>query len=338
MPARAPIRIAVTLGDVNGIGPEIALRAAAHLTRGRNLQVILVGSERAAQTTADALNLPRPGPIEAPDDPSGGPVSIWQPPGSPSLRPRPGAVRADAAAAAAHWIRAATAACADGVFDALTTAPICKEGLALAGLAVPGHTELIAALTNTSRFAMMLCGGGLRVTLATRHLPLRKVPRAVTPAAILWAVELTAESLPWMGAADGDIAVCGLNPHAGDGGAMGTEEAEIIAPAIRALRRKGVRAVGPLAADTVFHDARAGRYAAVVAMYHDQGLAAFKTVAFDTGVNVTLGLPIVRTSPDHGTAFDLAGRGVARADSMIAALRLAASLARRPNPWARRTP
>jgi 4-hydroxythreonine-4-phosphate dehydrogenase len=183
---------------------------------------------------------------------------------------------------------------------------------------------------------MMRCGGRLRVVLATRHIPLRDVPRAVTRAVILEAAALAAEALPWLGVRCGGAAVCGLNPHAGDGGALGREEIDTVAPAIRAARRRGLAVSGPYPADTVFHEALAGRHAAVVALYHDQGLAALKTVSFDEGVNVTLGLPIVRTSPDHGTAFNIAGRGIANPSSMAAALRMAAELARRPNPWAPR--
>ncbi|MBM4155212.1 MAG: 4-hydroxythreonine-4-phosphate dehydrogenase PdxA [Lentisphaerae bacterium] len=335
MPSRDSILIAVTLGDVNGIGPEVALRAAWDRRAAPGARVVLVGDAAAAAVAARRCRLPAPPAVPDPASPFRGRVALWTPPGSPRVTLRPGRVRVDAARAAAHWIAAAVRGCLDGVFAAMVTAPICKEGLARAGIPFPGHTEMIAGLTGTRRFAMMLCGGGLRVVLATRHLPLRRVPRAVTRAAVTEAAAIASEALPWLGARAGGVAVCGLNPHAGDGGALGREEIDVIAPAIRAARRRGLPVSGPYPADTVFHEALAGRHAAVVALYHDQGLAALKTVAFDTGVNVTLGLPVVRTSPDHGTAFGIAGRGAANPASMAAALRLAADLARRPNPWTR---
>jgi 4-hydroxythreonine-4-phosphate dehydrogenase len=204
----------------------------------------------------------------------------------------------------------------------------------MAGIPFPGHTEMLAALTGTRRFAMMLAGGGLRVVLATRHLPLARVAKAVTADAIREAAELTVESLPWLGFPEGRIAICALNPHAGDGGLLGSEERTVIGPEIRALRRRGYPVDGPVPADVVFYQALQGRYAAVVALYHDQGLGPLKMLAFDSGINVTLGLPLVRTSPDHGTAFDVAWSGKASPGSMIEAVRLASRLARRPNPWA----
>jgi 4-hydroxythreonine-4-phosphate dehydrogenase len=218
----------------------------------------------------------------------------------------------------------------------MVTAPINKEGFARAGIDFPGHTELLAACTGARRFAMMLFGGGLRVVLATRHIPLREVARRLNPSALREAVTLTHQALPWLGLPRARIAVCGLNPHAGDGGRLGDEEKRWIGPVLRGLRRRGFDIAGPLPADTVFHHARCGDYDAVVALYHDQGLAPLKTLAFDEGVNLTLGLPIVRTSPDHGTAYDLAGRGAANPSSMVAAVGAAVTLAGRPNPWARR--
>jgi 4-hydroxythreonine-4-phosphate dehydrogenase len=194
---------------------------------------------------------------------------------------------------------------------------------------------MLAELTGTRRYAMMLFGGNLHVVLVTRHLPIARVASALSVASVYDAIAIAHEALPWLGWARGRIAVCGLNPHAGDGGHIGREEIEIIAPAIRKAVRRGIRAVGPVPADAVFHHALRGDYAAVVAMYHDQGLGPLKMIAFDSGVNVTLGLPIVRTSPDHGTAFDIAGRGIASPHSMIEAVRWAALLARRKNPWAR---
>jgi 4-hydroxythreonine-4-phosphate dehydrogenase len=220
-----------------------------------------------------------------------------------------------------------------GGLDAMVTAPICKEGFHKAGIDVPGHTEMLADLTGTKRFAMMLFGGPLRVVLVTRHLPIKDVSKHLTRRRVLEAISIAGEALPWMGWKKPSIGVCGLNPHAGDGGEIGREEIAVIAPAIRDARALGFNAIGPVPADAIFHKAFKGEFGAVVAMYHDQGLGPMKMIAFDSGVNITLGLPIVRTSPDHGTAFDIAGKGIANPASMIQALLWARKLARRKNPW-----
>lgn len=314
------VRIGITLGDVNGIGPEVALKAAAARWP-RDLELVIVGSEQVVRRQARTFHLPVP--------------IIWDP--SPHLVPdwKRGQVRADASRAAAEWIRVAAQACMSGGLDGIVTAPICKEGFHAAGINVPGHTEMLAHLTGARKFAMMLAGGPLRVVVATRHIPISAVPGALTGSCVRDAIAVTAKALPWLGAKRGRIAVCGLNPHAGEGGEIGREEINVIAPAVRMLKRRGANVVGPLPADTVFHKAARGDYDAVIAMYHDQGLAPLKLIAFETGVNITLGLPIVRTSPDHGTAFDIAGKGAANAASMIAAVRWAYRLAKRKNPWRR---
>lgn len=329
-------RIAVTLGDGNGIGPEVTLKALQDPRVAAAGRVLLIGSSAGLQGAASLLGLPAPRTVLSVEeslavrdrvaflDPCPGDESPW----------RPGAVEASASAVAAEAIRVAVRGCLDGALRAVVTAPICKEGFARAGIGFPGHTEFLARLTRTRTFAMMLFGGPLRVVLVTRHDPIAEVPRLLTRSLILKHLRLTAQSLPWLGVKQGRIAVCGLNPHAGEGGTIGREEIEVIAPAVRAAKREGLPVEGPLPADTVFHAAARGDYAAVVAMYHDQGLAPLKLIAFDEGVNVTLGLPIVRTSPDHGTAFGIAGKGLANPSSMIEAIRHAAAIGRRPNPWA----
>jgi 4-hydroxythreonine-4-phosphate dehydrogenase len=258
---------------------------------------------------------------------------VWDP--APRLAPTfcPGKIRKTAARAAAAWIRHAVRACGKGRLDGMVTGPINKESFHRAGIRVPGHTEYLARLTGTRRYAMLLAGGGLRVALVTRHLPLRRVARTVSREAVLETIRLVDESLPWLGCRRSRIAVCGLNPHAGDGGTIGREEIDCIAPAVRAAVRRGIHVTGPVAADTVFYQALHGHYDAVVAMYHDQGLAPLKMLAFEEGVNITLGLPLVRTSPDHGTAYDIAGRNRANPSSMIRAVSTARDLARRRNPW-----
>jgi 4-hydroxythreonine-4-phosphate dehydrogenase len=328
------IRIGITLGDINGIGPEVALKAVYRTRWPAGVQFVFIGNPDALAEQACRLGLPAP-PAAHIEDPPRRRAMCWAP-ARIRLRWKPGALDPDASAAAGEWILAGVDACLREQLDALVTAPISKEGFHRAGIDVPGHTEMIADCCGVSRYGMMLFGGPLRVVLATRHLPLRDVPDAVTPAAVTEAVELTAQALPWLGARRARIAVCGLNPHAGEGGALGTEDDAVIQPAVERLRKRGLRVAGPLPGDTVFHQAAAGAFDAVVAMYHDQGLAPLKLVAFDSGVNLTLGLPIVRTSPDHGTAFAIAGRNKANPASMIEALRWAARLARRQNPWATR--
>jgi 4-hydroxythreonine-4-phosphate dehydrogenase len=312
-------RIGITIGDVNGIGPEVALKAVGNHRWPKDVEFILFGSESVVREQAKAMKIPVSKRI------------AFQHVGD--ARWNPGKIRVDASRLAGEAIREAVKACLSGGLDAMVTAPICKEGFHKAGLNVPGHTEYLAELTNTRDFGMMLLGGGLRVMLVTRHLPLAKVAQALTKQTIVEHIRLTAEALSLFGLNDGKIGVCGLNPHAGDGGVIGREEIELINPAVRAAQRMGIEVAGAVPADTIFHEALRGGYDAVVAMYHDQGLGPLKMIGFDEGVNVTLGLPIIRTSPDHGTAFGIAGKNLASAKSMKSALSLAIEMAGKPNPW-----
>jgi 4-hydroxythreonine-4-phosphate dehydrogenase len=284
-------RVAITVGDPAGIGPEVASRAAA--------------DPRVLEVCEPALYGP--------------------PAGS---RFAPGVLSAEAGRAAHDTIVRAVADAQHGLVHAIATAPVNKEAFRLAGLPWHGHTDLLAHLTNAPHVAMMFYSEALSVVLATVHIPLAEVPRALTRESLEATIALTARELPRFGVAKPRIAVAGLNPHAGEHGLFGCEEETVIAPAIAALRARGVDVSGPFPGDTVFVRARRGEFDVVVACYHDQGLIPVKLVAFGEAVNVTLGLPIVRTSVDHGTAFDIAGKGVANPDSMIAAVRLAARLAR----------
>lgn len=331
-------RIAVTIGDPNGIGPEVALSACMKLcAAGLPAEWVLIGGGRTLDAESNAQGAPPPPELDESAPPQPAAIRRWTPPGAPDPKSAPGHVSVVAARAAHAWLIAAIDACRAGRFDALVTAPIAKAAFQRARLPATGHTEILARRCGAPAVGMLLMGGGLRVLLATRHLPLARVPRAITPALLREQIGLLWRALPWLGLpGPGRIAVAGLNPHAGDGGALGREEIDVIAPAVRAARRRGWGVVGPVAGDTVFHKALRGRHDAVVAMYHDQGLAALKTIAFEQGVNLTLGLPIVRVSPDHGTAFDIAGRGAADPSSMLAALTCALDLCARPNPWARR--
>jgi len=228
---------------------------------------------------------------------------------------------------AVDWVVEGAKRCLAGDLVALATAPITKELLHRAGYPFTGQTELLADLSRTKRFAMMLAGGPLRVALVTTHAPLRDVAKLITGRKIVEVIELSDQVCHRFGIRRPRIAVAGLNPHAGEGGLLGNEERRIIGPAVKRAARRGITVSGPYSADTLFYRAAHGEFDAIVAMYHDQGLAPFKLIAFDNGVNLTLGLPFIRMSPDHGTAPDIAGKGIARPDGMIAAINMAAQLA-----------
>jgi 4-hydroxythreonine-4-phosphate dehydrogenase len=283
-------RVAITAGDPAGIGPEVAARAAA-----------------------DARVLEVCEPI------------VYAPPAGVVFPP--GVLSAAAGRAAYDLIVRAVADAQQHVVQAIATAPVNKEAFRLAGLDWSGHTDLLAHLTGSPHVAMMFHSDALRVVLATVHIPLAEVPQALTQASLAATIDLTARELPRFGIARPRIAVAGLNPHAGEHGLFGHEEDTAIRPAIAACRARGIDVSGPFPGDTVFVRARRGDFDVVVACYHDQGLIPVKLVAFGQAVNVTLGLPIIRTSVDHGTAFDIAGKGVADPESMITAVLLAARLA-----------
>lgn len=299
---RAPLRLAVTLGDPRGIGPEIVAAV-----RGSGLAELVVVGPAGTASEPDVA------------------VGRWV-----------GGAAAEAGRLAGAAIERAVALALAGDVDGIVTAPIDKSALAAAGYPFPGHTEMLQALTASPEVVMLMVaertrvGGALRVALATVHIPLTDVPRAVTSDRLVTQTRLTAAGLAerW-GLPRPRLALCALNPHASDGGLFGDEEARVYAPALEQLRSEGLDVTGPVPADTVFARAVAGEFDAVIAPYHDVGMAPFKTVSFGTGVNVTLGLPFVRTSPDHGTALDIAGTGLASASSMEEAVRLAARLAAR---------
>lgn len=307
----APVRLVVTTGDPRGIGPEV-VRVALQTFRTRHPEVgVRVVGRALADTPADSVE--PTGPFDGSE--------------------------AAAGLVARAAVERGVAAILAGEGDALVTAPIHKPAFRAAGVAEPGHTEFLQRLTGAARVGMLMAaestrlGGPLRVLLATTHLSLRGVPDAVTGPLLESQTELLHDALRrWWGIPAPRLALCALNPHASDGGLFGDEEARVMAPAVDACRARGVDVVGPLPADTVFTRALDGTYDAVVAPYHDVGMAAFKTASFGGGVNATLGLPFPRTSPDHGTAFDIAGTGRADPSSMLEALELAARLARAGRP------
>ncbi len=328
--------LAVTMGDPAGIGPEIIVKALASPRLWRACRPVVVGRlpvmQAAARASGSSIEFQPAGAAFPTATRSRCPL-VETGPERDRIPPfgRAGAVGGRAAIAA---ITGAIRLALDRRVDAIVTAPISKEAIRAAGSPFPGHTEMLAALTGAKRHAMMLVGGPLRVSLATIHVPLAQVPSLITARGVREVVELTWDAVRRLGLrlADSKIAVCGLNPHAGEAGIMGDEERRVIAPVVRALAKKGLPVSGPYPADTIFFRAARGEFAAVVAMYHDQGLGPLKTLAFDTGVNLTLGLPIIRTSVDHGTAFDIAGKGLASAESLLAAVELAATMARNRRP------
>jgi len=317
--------VAISMGDPAGIGPEVALRAITSATVRRRLIPILVGDLGVFRETAKRLELPLSFVVR-PASTRGTAVEVTSLLAPAERRPaRPTPAGGEAAYRA---ILGAVGLVRSGVAAAMVTAPISKANLHAAGHDVPGHTELLAQQARAKRVRMMMAAPDLRVVLATTHVAIADLPKLLTRRLVLDTLVTTAEALKrQFGVRRPHLAVCGLNPHAGEGGLFGTEDERVIRPAVAEARRRRIDAVGPLPADTVFAHAVRGTYDAVVCMYHDQGLAPFKLIHFADGVNVTLGLPFVRTSPDHGTAFDIAGRGKADASSMIAATLLAASLA-----------
>jgi 4-hydroxythreonine-4-phosphate dehydrogenase len=285
----------VTLGDPRGIGPEIVRVALGDPTVRAACDLLVVG-------------------------PTGCDVEVQEAIGTWGV----GASAAEAGALSGRAIERAIQLARTGAVDGIVTAPIDKAALLAGGYDYPGHTEMLGALTQR-RVAMMLASDVLRVVLATTHVPLREVPRLVTEATIVAVASITREGLrAWFGIAEPRIALCALNPHAGDGGRFGTEDATILTPAARAAR-----IAGPFPADTIFVRAMRGEFDAVIAPYHDVGMTAIKVASFGRGVNVTLGLPFPRTSPDHGTALDIAGRGLADASSFVAATLMCAAIAQR---------
>jgi 4-hydroxythreonine-4-phosphate dehydrogenase len=331
--------VAISMGDPTGIGPEVTLKALARRGVRRRLTPILVGDAGAFRDTAARLDLDLQLPPWRGEAARRGPaVPIVATSHLTAAERRPGHPTRAGGRAAYAAIGAAVRLVRDGLADALVTAPICKANLAAAGVGGSGHTELLARLTGAPAVRMMMIGDRLRVILVTTHVALARVPRLLTRRAVLDTIVLAHVTLRERFALPRPrIAVAGLNPHAGESGLFGDEERRAVAPAVRAARRAGVRVDGPLAADSLFAHAAAGRYDVVVCMYHDQGLAPFKLLHFADGVNYTPGLPFVRTSPDHGTAHDIAGRGVADERSMAAALALAADLtAKRGAPAAQR--
>lgn len=329
--------LGVTMGDPAGVGPEIIARACAEPGVRRTCRPVVIG---AAATMREALALVGAGlSLHAVKDIgecrwAGAALEVLDL-ANVDMATLPRCEVSGAAGRAAYeFIDRAVALAKTGLIHGIVTAPINKEALAAAGMTHTGHTEILAALSGTRDFAMLLLGGDLRVIHVTTHLALRRVPDLVTRDRVLRTIQLAQRALDGLGLTAGRIAVAGLNPHAGEDGLFGDEEKTAIAPAVAAAREAGLNVTGPLPADTLFSRARGGEFDIVVAMYHDQGHIPVKTLGFTydettkrwvglSGVNVTVGLPFLRVSVDHGTAFDRAWKGVANHESMVEALEVA---------------
>ncbi|NBC19088.1 MAG: 4-hydroxythreonine-4-phosphate dehydrogenase PdxA [Bacteroidetes bacterium] len=325
--------IAFTLGDPNGVGPEVVLKCLADTRLMKFMKPVVVGSAHVLKVHANKLgyrdvrfHVVRQVPETFPDDA----ITVLDVAEGEKPRVLFGQVNEEAGRLAMAAVERAVDLCMEGTADAMVTAPISKEAIAAAGYTDPGHTEFIAKRSGSEAHTMMMISDDLRVGLVTGHIAIWDVPKRVTRDAILEKVGVISDSLMQdFGIARPKLAVLGLNPHASDGGVLGREESESIVPAIQRACEQGHLVFGPFPADSFFGIGAYRLYDAVLAMYHDQGLIPFKTLAFESGINFTAGLPIVRTSPDHGTAFNIAGEGRASAGSIRAAAYLAIDVARR---------
>ncbi|MCK1591197.1 4-hydroxythreonine-4-phosphate dehydrogenase PdxA [Bradyrhizobium sp. 169] len=316
--------LAVTMGDASGIGPEIVAKTLAKAGEGTVVFGSYVVMENIVHRLGLELTVRR---IARPEEARSEPRSIEVVEATQIIAPPPlGSVSAMSGQASFDAIVAAVAAAKAGKVSGIVTAPINKEAMASAGIRYPGHTEILADYGGAERVAMMLANDDIRTVLVTIHMSLRKAIDQADFDAQMSAIRLANEGGKALGIAAPRIAVAGLNPHAGEGGLFGDEEIQIIRPAIEAARAEGIDASGPWPGDTVYMQARKGRFDLVVAQYHDQGLIPVKYLGLEKGVNITLGLPFVRTSPDHGTAFDIAGRGIADTGSLETALAYARRL------------
>jgi 4-hydroxythreonine-4-phosphate dehydrogenase len=324
------MKIVISMGDVTGIGPEVTLKALAEESETDDAQYLLVGDVKRTMLLNQQLGVGLPLTVLGE---KGDPRFCIHNPLSESLPQRLEAGSPTASRAAVAWLTDAGQRCLRQEADAMVTAPVSKEAIIRSGQPFTGATEFLSDLAGLRRTVMMLLGPDdrkrwLRVALVTTHVPLGLVVSHITKDKVALAIELGVQACKDLGLIRRRVGVCGLNPHAGEGGKMGTEEMTLIQPVIEAARKKGLDVEGPFAADTLFHRAIGGDFDVVVAMYHDQGLGPLKLVAFDSGVNWTLGLPFIRTSPDHGTAYDIAGQNKANPSSMRAAIRLAKQVAR----------
>ncbi|MGM0545169.1 MAG: 4-hydroxythreonine-4-phosphate dehydrogenase PdxA [Bacteroidota bacterium] len=321
-------RIAISIGDINGIGPEVVLKTLTNYPS-EEVTPIILSSSSVLEYYLDTCDI---NDIEYHKTPNAGhiidgTINLLESYGDKQISITPGEFTKQSGTCAMLAVEQGLQLCTSGQADALVTAPISKEAVNLAGYHIPGHTEFLADYTGTDDFMMMLVHDNLRVGLVSIHIPLTKVASAITKETVRKKILVMHTSLQNDFAIDKPrIAVLGLNPHAGDGGVIGTEEQEIISPVIEQVQSKGLEVLGPYPADGFFGNKKYAQFDGILAMYHDQGLVPFKTLSFGGGVNFTAGLPIVRTSPDHGTAFDIAGQNKADPSSFREAFTLAGQL------------
>lgn len=321
-------RIAITVGDMAGIGPEVVLISVADLEVAQSCLPVIVCDASTLMETAKRLGISCDFPVLDNEDgilEAKGPVIL-----DLANIEKPlefGIERADYGKAAGQFIETAVDLWKKGLIDAISTAPLSKKSLALGGYRYPGHTEMLASLTNTGSFAMSFFAGDLRVVLMSTHLPLKEAVDRITRQSLGDLIRFTSKEISKLIGRPARIAVSGVNPHASENGMFGSEEAREMIPAIEDCQADGIDVTGPHSADTVFLRGFRGEFDAVIACYHDQATIAVKCLSFGAAVNVTLGLPLIRTSVDHGTAFDIAGKGIAEAESMKTAILLAAKLA-----------
>lgn len=314
--------ICISIGDVNGIGPEVVLKTLG-LVDLSSIHVLLFTNQNVIDFYLDKIDNSLP-------DSQLSRINIIDPNPETTISPTPGALQKEAGLHAMKSIEKGIEYVLKQKADALVTAPISKDAVNQAGYAIPGHTEFLAERTDTDEVLMTLVSDRLRVALVTTHIPISEVASQLSQKTIIGKARLLHTSLKQdFGVEDPRIAVFGLNPHAGDGGVIGMEEIEIIEPAIQLLKESGIEAEGPFPADGFFGSNIQKHFDGILAMYHDQGLVPFKALSFGSGVNFTAGLPIIRTSPDHGTAFGIAGKGIADPSSFMAAFELAVQLAKR---------
>ncbi len=323
--------LGITVGDVAGIGPEIIAKACLEPEIYHLCRPILIGDVKIFQDskrfpvksfTLKVINKPSEAVFEF------GRINIINVDNINMAELKIGQVQKMCGKAAVEYIKEAVRLALSGEIKGVVTAPISKESMHLAGFKYNGHTELLAELTNTSKYVMLLTGGTLKVILLTRHMALKDVSKSITAEKITEAIELGAKGLRFFGIDSPRIVICSLNPHMGEGGILGNEEKDILIPAVNQAKKKGYHVDGPISSDSAFYYAAGGKYDLAIAMYHDQGMIPIKLLAYKRGVNMTLGLPFVRTSPCHGTAYDLAGKWVADSGSMLEALKVAAKACR----------
>jgi 4-hydroxythreonine-4-phosphate dehydrogenase len=323
--------LAITMGDGAGIGPEIVVKALRRPEVRALCRPVVIGDVMTLyQSLQFVREIDRPHilpvtSVAGLDWSDVATIPVLQP-GDALRGVKPGELSADAGRGAVEYVLAATDLARRGVVAGIVTAPLNKEAMRRAGYAYPGHTELLAEQFDVKHYSLVLAARGQFIFHVTTHVSLRQALDLITRERVLGQIRLAHLLAGALGREAEAIAVAGLNPHAGEGGLFGSEELVTIAPAVQAAQAEGIPAVGPLPADVLFPQAAQGRYAFVIAMYHDQGHAVFKTLYFDEGVNVTVGLPTIRTSVDHGTAFDIAGQGIANATSLVEAIKLAAQL------------